>query len=271
IKRATSEIECWEIFDNTIPLIGNGGECRSISFICTKTDIVDKNKKEDVRTSILNRNTRTKDKVKNKFHNRKEVKKHFSGGKDFFRVITASSKEYNNKKHLAKNETEIPQLQEILISLNDHRTRTSDYIFGAGGILSLIQAAKNSKKTDNRELCQILEERLNNNLKSISKSMDESCKEFDQCLLRGVEQSKKQREALLNNVISPQGKKGGGYYNILMSLCKKGGIHKQRRSKNRGKELNLNESLASCMRKWIDEEFKNLFPNDKCGPIRELD
>ncbi|KAJ7989340.1 hypothetical protein DPEC_G00303520, partial [Dallia pectoralis] len=66
IARATSEKECWEIFDSTIRLFGNGGECRSISFICTKTDIIDKNKKEDVPTSILNRNKTTKDKVRDK-------------------------------------------------------------------------------------------------------------------------------------------------------------------------------------------------------------
>uniref|UniRef100_A0A3P8YJW5 CARD domain-containing protein n=1 Tax=Esox lucius TaxID=8010 RepID=A0A3P8YJW5_ESOLU len=268
ISRATSEKECWEILDSTVSLFGNGGECQSLSFICTKTDVIEMNQK-DAHTNILTRNKTTKKKVRDKFQKQKEVKKHFSGVKDFFKVFTVSSKEYRKRKHLEKEETEIPHLQEFLRNLNGHHTRTSDYISGAYGILSLIQGAKNSNMTDSKELCQILEKKLKDNLKSIGDSMDESWEVFDRCLSQGVQQSEDSHEKLINKVISPRGKKHGGYHKVVKSLCKHDGIYKPKRKKNRGKEINLNESLASCMRSSIDEEFKYFFPNDKWGPIRE--
>ncbi|XP_034151093.1 nuclear GTPase SLIP-GC-like isoform X2 [Esox lucius] len=266
ISRATSEKECWEILDSTVSLFGNGGECQSISFICTKTDVIEMNQK-DAHTNILTRNKTTKKIVRDKFQKRKEVKKHFSGVKDFFKVFTVSSKEYRKRKHLEKEETEIPHLQEFLRNLNDHHTRTSDYISGAYGILSLIQGAKKSNMTDNKDLCESLEKKLNDNLKSIGDSIEESWKVFDRCLSQGVQQSEDSCEKLINNVISPRGKKHGGYHKVVKSLCKHNGIYKPR--KNRGKEINLNERLASCMRSSIDEEFKYFFPNDKWGPIRK--
>ncbi|KAM6957242.1 nuclear GTPase SLIP-GC-like [Aplochiton taeniatus] len=40
-NRAASEKEPWEILNSTISLMGNGGECRSISFICSKSDLIE--------------------------------------------------------------------------------------------------------------------------------------------------------------------------------------------------------------------------------------
>ncbi|XP_034151226.1 uncharacterized protein LOC105031096 isoform X2 [Esox lucius] len=269
IARATSEKECWEVFDSTVSLFGPGGECQSISFICTKTDDIEESQKDDARTSILTRNEITKMKVRDKFYKQKKVKKHFSGVENFFKVFTVSSKEYKKSKHLEKEETEIPHLQEFLRNLNDHHSRTSDYISGAYGILSLIQGAKNSNMTDCKEVCQDLEKRLMDNLKSISKFMEEPCKVFEQFLSLGVQQSEVSCEKLMDKVISPKGKKGSGYHQVLKALCKNDGVHRPKRKKNRGKEINLNECLASPMRSCIDEQFKCFFPNDKQGPIRE--
>ena len=39
INRAASEKESWDILKDVSSLIGNGGECRHIHFICTKTDL----------------------------------------------------------------------------------------------------------------------------------------------------------------------------------------------------------------------------------------
>ncbi|KAI9514759.1 hypothetical protein NQZ68_030949 [Dissostichus eleginoides] len=38
INRAASEKESWEILEESCSLMGNGGECRQIHFICTKSD-----------------------------------------------------------------------------------------------------------------------------------------------------------------------------------------------------------------------------------------
>ncbi|XP_041868559.1 nuclear GTPase SLIP-GC-like [Melanotaenia boesemani] len=40
IVRAASEKETWEMLEEVCSLIGNGGECRHICFICTKSDLV---------------------------------------------------------------------------------------------------------------------------------------------------------------------------------------------------------------------------------------
>uniref|UniRef100_A0A4W5RK94 Uncharacterized protein n=1 Tax=Hucho hucho TaxID=62062 RepID=A0A4W5RK94_9TELE len=212
IARATSEKESWEILDSTVSLIGPGGECRSISFICTKTDDIEENQKADAHTCILRRNETTKKQVRDKFTKQKEVKKHFSVGNDFLKVFTVSSKEYQKEKHLQQEETEIPKLMEFLRNLNDRRTKTSEYVSEAYGILSLIQGAKSSDM---------------------------------------------------------RGKKGSGYQ-LVKSLCKNGGVHKPKGKRERRREINLNESLATCMRSLIDEEFKKHFPNEgQRGPIRE--
>ena len=41
INRAAAETEAWEILQNANSLMGNGGECQQIHFICTKSDNVD--------------------------------------------------------------------------------------------------------------------------------------------------------------------------------------------------------------------------------------
>ena len=41
INRAASEKEPWEILENASSLMGNGGECQQIHFICTKSDQIE--------------------------------------------------------------------------------------------------------------------------------------------------------------------------------------------------------------------------------------
>uniref|UniRef100_A0A6Q2YC44 AIG1-type G domain-containing protein n=1 Tax=Esox lucius TaxID=8010 RepID=A0A6Q2YC44_ESOLU len=274
ISQAISEKECWEILDSTVSLIGPGGECRSISFICTKTDNIEESAKDNARAIILTRNVITKKKVRETFNKQKDVKKHFSDAESF-KVFTVSSKKYNMEKQSELDEkaeewlnglydTEIPLLQEFLRNLNDHHTRTSDYISGVDGILSLIQADRNT--TDSKEeVCQVLEQTLEHNLKSIVQYMEKPYNAFDQCLSKGVQQSEDSCETLMSEVW----KKCRGQYGIVRCLCKNNGIYKPKGKRNRRKEINLNEHLASCMRSCIDEKFTFYFPNDKCGPIRK--
>uniref|UniRef100_A0A4W5PJI5 FIIND domain-containing protein n=1 Tax=Hucho hucho TaxID=62062 RepID=A0A4W5PJI5_9TELE len=169
-----------------------------------------------------------------------------------------------------RQQTEIPKLQEFLRNLNDRRTKTSGYVSGAYGILSLIQGAKSSDMTDSKEeVCQVLEQRLKDEIKSIGQTMDEAYETFERCLSEGVQQSEESCEKLMNKVIAPRGKKGCGYQ-VVKSLCKNGGVYKPKGKRERRREINLNESLASCMRSLIDEQFKIHFPNEgKGGPIRE--
>ncbi|XP_034150895.1 uncharacterized protein LOC117595165 [Esox lucius] len=166
-------------------------------------------------------------------------------------------------------DTEIPHLQAFLSNLNNHRTRTSDYISGADGILSLIQANRNSDmKCSKKEMRQDLEQRLNVKLTSMGQYMEKPHKDFDQCLSKGVKESEDSCEKLMNEVLEPEGISGSGYHKVVKCLCQNYGIYKPTRN-SCTENKNLNEHLASYMRNCIADKFTYYFPNDKCGPIKE--
>lgn len=56
IKRAAADKESWEILKSASSLLGNGGECQHINFICTMSDDIE-HSTDDLLTSILKRNT----------------------------------------------------------------------------------------------------------------------------------------------------------------------------------------------------------------------
>ncbi|XP_071251058.1 nuclear GTPase SLIP-GC-like isoform X3 [Salvelinus alpinus] len=207
INRTVSEKEAWEILDRSVSYLGHGGQCRSISFICTKTDNigVDYDMKKE-RDSILSRNMVAKKKVEEKFNKQTKIKEQFNIDKDFFQVFTVSSKEYRKNSALQPEDTEIPKLQEFLRNLNDRSTKTSDYVSGAYGILSLIQGAKSSDMTDSKkEVCQVLENNLKEGLETIGQTMDEAYEAFERCLSEGVRQSVETCEKIAKDkVIEPE-------------------------------------------------------------------
>lgn len=59
-------------------------------------------------------------------------------------------------------------------------------------------------QTDNKEeVCQVLEQRLRDEIKSIGQTMDEAYETFERCLSEGVRQSEKSCEQVMNKVIAP--------------------------------------------------------------------
>ncbi|KAM6905313.1 nuclear GTPase SLIP-GC-like [Xenentodon cancila] len=139
INRAASEQESWEILKDAASLLGNGGECQRIHFICTKSDLsgdLDDHSAKAIRAAIFKRNTDVKRKVHTELN---KLKKHFSD--DCLKVFTVSSREFFKRKLLNQEDTEIPNLQEFLRNLNDCHSETLNYVSGARGILSLIQGA----------------------------------------------------------------------------------------------------------------------------------
>ncbi|KAK5914072.1 hypothetical protein CgunFtcFv8_008538 [Champsocephalus gunnari] len=162
INRAAAEKEPWEILEESCSLMGNGGECRQIHFICTKSDNIggsDDQSAAGVRAQILKRNKQAKIKVMAEFSKLKEVKKHFSV--EYFKVFTVSSEEFLRRKNLDRDDTEIPSLQEFLQDLNEWHSETLNYVSGAHGILSLIQGASIREGADIKTtVCKGLEEKL---------------------------------------------------------------------------------------------------------------
>ncbi|XP_030591491.1 nuclear GTPase SLIP-GC-like isoform X2 [Archocentrus centrarchus] len=265
INRAASEKEAWEILESVSSLIGNGGECQQIHFICTKSDHFEDSddfSPADVRKEITERNMQAKNEIKEKFNQRPKIKKHFT--EDSFRVFTVSSKEFRKRKHLNPDETEIPKLQEVLQDLNDFHSETLNYVSGARGILSLIQGA-NHRGADGKkdEVCAALERNMSLQLDAVKREMDKTYKAFEKCLADGVEKSKGSYEQVLKYFLYHR-KKGGAFHKILKCVVENGGIHKPKK----GKPINLNMKLASCLTDSIDEEFRKTFPNElKCGPF----
>ncbi|XP_047213330.1 nuclear GTPase SLIP-GC-like [Girardinichthys multiradiatus] len=142
INRAASERESWEILKSVSSLLGNGGECQHIHFICTKSDDIediDDHSKADAQALIITRNKEAKESVIKELNKLTKIKKHFSD--ECFKVFTVSSREFFTKRHLSPENTEIPRLQGFLQNLNDCHSETLNYVSGACGILSLIHGA----------------------------------------------------------------------------------------------------------------------------------
>ncbi|XP_041860636.1 nuclear GTPase SLIP-GC-like [Melanotaenia boesemani] len=264
INLAAVEIESWEILQNVSSLIGNGGECQQIHFICTKSDDIghlDDDSADAIRTDIFKRNMEAKEAVLQEFNRLHTIKKHFGG--DSFKVFTVSSKEFLKGQHLNKEETEIPKLQDFLKNLNDCHSETLNYVSGAHGILSLIQGARcgdaDGQKTD---VCEQLQNKIKRQLGPVKEEMIKAYRAFETRLCEGVETSKSSYEKSLK-CINPR-RNGRGFYRTLKCVVNNGGIYQPKK----GKQINLNMELASFLTDSIDEEFRRTFPNDgKDGPF----
>ncbi|XP_034075651.1 nuclear GTPase SLIP-GC-like [Gymnodraco acuticeps] len=260
INRAASEKESWEILEESCSLMGNGGECRQIHFICTKSDSLggsDDQSAAGVRAQILRENEQAKKEVMAEFSKLKEVKKQF--GKECFKVFTVSSKEFLKKKNLKRNDTEIPSLQDYLQDLNEWHSETLNYVSGARGILSLIQGASSREgfQAEKTAVSIELEEKLSHELDKVREPMKETLTVFGRCLSGGVETSQSSCEKVLKSVLYPA-KKGSAFHMTLKCVVEKGGIHKPKK----GKLININMKLTSCLTDSLDEEFKKTFPNE---------
>uniref|UniRef100_A0A8P4KFZ6 Dynamin N-terminal domain-containing protein n=1 Tax=Dicentrarchus labrax TaxID=13489 RepID=A0A8P4KFZ6_DICLA len=268
INRATAETEPWEILERTCSLMGNGGQCQKIHFICTKSDVIedsDDHSSDKVRALIFKRNMQAKEEVKKEFNKLNKVKKHFSD--DCFEVFTVSSKEFLKQKDLNQDDTEIPKLQEFLKDLNDCHSETLNYVSGAYGILSLIQGARRTEVVAQKtEVCTILEDKMRQELEKVRKPMEEAYKVFEKCLSEGVERSKPSCQQALSSIY-PSEVSGRGFHRILKCVVQNNGTYTPKKGDIK-KQINLNVDLASRLTDSIDEEFKKTFPNKrKYGPF----
>ncbi|XP_071329760.1 nuclear GTPase SLIP-GC-like [Trachinotus anak] len=266
VNRAAAEKEPWEILQSASSLMGNGGECQNIHFICTKSDHIedlDDHSAAEVRACIFKRNMEAKETVMGEFKKQNKIKKHFSY--EYFKVFTVSSKEFLKNRRLMPYDTEIPELQKFLQDLNDCHSETFNYVSGAYGILSLIEGARcrevAGKKTD---VCTALEENMRKELDKVRNAVEEAYKAFEKCLTEGVEKSKSSCEGNLKSILKPKGRKDRGFHRTLKCIVQNSGTYKPKK----GRQININEKLSSRLTDSIDEEFRKTFPNErKCGPF----
>nr|XP_020475476.1 nuclear GTPase SLIP-GC-like [Monopterus albus] len=262
ISRAESENDPWEILKSACSLMGNGGECQRIHFICTKSDDVGVHSAANVRDFILETNKRAKEEVKRKFSRQDSIKKHFSD--ECFKVFTVSSKEFLKGTVLDRDETEIPKLQEVLKNLNDCHSETLNYVSGAHGILSLIQGARCRDVTGKKmDVYKNLEAKLKQELDEVRKSVKKSNEAFDRCLTEGVEKSKSFCEEKLKSILYPKQARSD-FHETLRCVVENSGTYKPKKRK----QIYLNVMLSSSLTDSIDEEFRKTFPNEaEHGPF----
>ncbi|CAI5675414.1 unnamed protein product [Oreochromis niloticus] len=261
INRAASDKEAWGILESVSSLIGNGGECQQIHFICTKSDLLDDSddlSSADIHDRIVKRSIQAKDGVRKEFNKRSKIKTHFTD--DSFKVFTVSSKEFLKGKHLSPEETEIPKLKGFLQDLNDCHSETVNYVSGAYGILSLIEGARCRKEGVGKadDVCKVLEKNMTEQLDQVKKAVEKAIKDFEQCLTEGVKNSKTSDEKLKSFLDRD---KQPSFFKTLEAVVRKDGMHKTKK----GEHINLNTVLASCLTDSIDEKFRKSFPNDVKG------
>ncbi|XP_062382774.1 nuclear GTPase SLIP-GC-like isoform X2 [Sardina pilchardus] len=290
INRAATDKEPWKILSSCIKNMAHGGECNSITFICTKTDDINptgykknyKLKDEDLdvtasqdsvayqkqleRACILHRNEKAKEKVRAMFSKQTEIQNHFTCDEDFLKIFTVSSKVYVQKEEciLNQEDTEIPKLWRLLEKLDNSCQKASvkDYIQGAHGILSLIQGA-NSNASETlevkRDVLTALEKNLLEELDFLKASFMKQSDYLELCLSEGVNESEKlSLETADKDVIKTKIKDARGYHRTLKSLCENNGFW---RTKN-GTIIDLNVSIATYMYKHVNGQFQNMFPVD---------
>ncbi|XP_054892194.1 nuclear GTPase SLIP-GC-like [Poeciliopsis prolifica] len=266
INRAASEQESWDILKNVGSQIGNGGECRHLHIVCTKSDDIDDSAeltKPETQALILKRNAEAKESVRREFNKLGKIKKHFSD--ECFQVFTVSSREFFRKRDLNPEDTEIPKLQEFLQNLNDSHSEILNYVSGAHGILSLIQGSRGKEDDRIKEVFEALEKNLMLQIEFIKNEMTKIRKDFEEHLKQGVERSKESYEKILRTTLYPHKRDGRGFHKQLKKAVENGGVHRPKK----GREMNININLTSALTDSIDEEFRTTFPNDgKCGPFK---
>ncbi|XP_073787573.1 uncharacterized protein nuggc.1 isoform X2 [Danio rerio] len=297
IKRAISSKEPWSIIEHCIQDLGPGGQCKTINFICTRTD--DINIKEYLgsaqpsgdhfssdkmvylprvcsiesgctfRSSALplqssktacihHRNNSAKDTLKRKLENMKS--------KDVRRftadVFAVSSKAYFNEDlQMDKNETEIPKLQDLLKNTNKsiRRELIRDYVNQAKGVLFLIQQTK--LNTTDEEMAKIKAAVRNDYKESLKKALRELNGRFDP-LYETIEQCfSKGVEKSVDQCLSTTKPviSSVPYDKTLQALCKKKGFCWPQYW---DAPVDLNKCLAKHIYDNIDEEFSLIFPVD---------
>ncbi|CAN9505246.1 unnamed protein product [Ophioblennius macclurei] len=247
--RAASDRDAWEILEDASSIMGNGGECQKIHFICNKSDQIEK-----VTSDITNN---IKEDVKKEFRRDEEINKHFSEG--CLEVFTVSARDSLEGQLLHPDVNEMAKLQHVLRNLSDHHSKTLRYVDGARGILSLIDGARRAGMAEEKNKMRLeLKDIITSGCSKIRTEMEKAHKVLEKCLNDGVEKSKNSCEAKLNSVIDPK-KDGRGFHKTLRSIVEKGGVH----ITSNKKTIDLNMTLSSSLISSIDKEFREIFPNER--------
>ncbi|XP_073714839.1 nuclear GTPase SLIP-GC-like [Misgurnus anguillicaudatus] len=180
-------------------------------------------------------------------------------------VFTVSSTAYfDEKSHLKPSDTEIPNLRELLKSLNKSMEKklTTEYVNEAKGVLSLIQSVQlgtDENKTKARVL-EDLQSSLKKELKTLDDRLNSLCCNLEECLSRGVEKSEKLCVKTTHDMLaSVRPKTNKGFHKIYRAICEREGCYWPRKW---NEPIDLNKFLTKHMYDNINQEFDLMFPVD---------
>uniref|UniRef100_A0A8C6UUD0 Dynamin N-terminal domain-containing protein n=2 Tax=Neogobius melanostomus TaxID=47308 RepID=A0A8C6UUD0_9GOBI len=183
MTRPESDEEPWKILQSACSIMGNGGECRNIRFICTKADqCLDELSPEDTKAGIIQ-------------EFQAEVQNHFP--EDGFKVSIVSTKE----EIMPPEKNEISDLEEFLESLNNPEERVQRYVSDAYGILALMMGARSQNAQQKTAVFNKLTDGVKEEIKKISTQMEPVHEIFERILTEGVNLAKQQWESALDEKV----------------------------------------------------------------------
>ncbi|XP_064157797.1 nuclear GTPase SLIP-GC-like isoform X2 [Anguilla rostrata] len=292
MNRALSEKVADEMFDESLRNVAGGGECHNITFICTKTDIINPEEikenynltDEDLeiecdtqdpqyerrkrQACVLFRNKRCKEKISALF---KEKTKKFLLGDEghsdgFFDVFTVSSAEFSKNEQgtsgvLDRNETELPLLMEHIKKLYvSHSVKeVKDYVSEVSGIISFLHFSQDSlsakSQTSKSQEFSRLEKDLDKTCTTRNSALSRAHTKLQEGLLMGAKEAEKHclRNAT-KRVLEPRCD-DRGHHKTLKALCRNDGYY---RSGN-GVVVDLNYTLSEPMYRQMNDVFLTTF------------
>ncbi|XP_064157946.1 nuclear GTPase SLIP-GC-like isoform X6 [Anguilla rostrata] len=293
MNRALSEKVADEIFDESLRNVAGGGECHNITFICTKTDIIEPEEikenyhvtdedleieldtqdphyeRREKQACILFRNERFK--VEISAHLKEKTKKFLLGDEGdsdgFFDVYTVSSEEFRRIAQrkstvLDCNETELPLLMEHIKKLyvSHSMKKVKDYVSEVSGIISYLHFSKDAlsskAQTSNSQEFSRLEKDLDKTCTTLNSVLSRAHTKLQEGLVMGAKEAEK--HCLTNakeRVLEPRWCDNRGHHKTLKALCKNDGYY---RSGN-GVVVDLNYTLSQPMYKQMNGIFLTTF------------
>ncbi|XP_061072002.1 nuclear GTPase SLIP-GC-like [Conger conger] len=267
MNRALSEKVADEIFDTSLRTIAGGGECHNVTFITTKTDVINP---EEIKENYD---------ITDKDLEIESYKKFLLGDEDysneFFDVYTVSSEEFKKIAQekstvLDRNETELPALMEHIKKLyvSHFKKEVKDYVSEVSGIISYLHFSKDALSSKKQSSNDKEFDRLEKVLGKICETLNENLSQVHQKLKKELEMGAKTAETTClknatDRVLESRGSDNRGHHKTLKALCKNDGYYRSRK----GVLVDLNYALSEPMYKTLNEgnHFQKIFGTGSSG------
>ncbi|KFP82976.1 Nuclear GTPase SLIP-GC, partial [Apaloderma vittatum] len=243
-----------------------GGMCRDISLVVTKSDQMDLNeykwerKKGDINKhdAILERNEMVKQ--EKGVMMKKNLEKKLPSDSEVLHkddlVYTVSAWEYWNGDTLTKEETEVPKLREYIQKLYEAQKRNvlMDNVEELWVIFSLIQSIQSQQDAQHLPVKRILLQDFIEKFICLGEDIEKYFEELEQPLHEGVAEAKRLCNESIKKILK-QVRDNRGFHKTLKAVCLNSGVYM---SKIFGR-IDINRSLAQPIYDSIDMSFGNIF------------